>query len=108
MSSRKKAKRAPPLSEHALRRLIRVAFDRGYFRESKHAMDGHPERGISIDDVIYGLEREDWSFARQPNYDVEHASWEYLITTEDLDGDELHIKLAAFPDERRIEVITRW
>jgi hypothetical protein len=97
-----------PLSEKALRTFIRRALDRGYYRESLHAEDEHPERNISTDDVLHGLERDDWKFVRSPDYDAKHKSWEYLIGTQDLDGDELHIKLAAYPNESRIEVITRW
>lgn len=97
-----------PLSEHALRQLIRVALEKGYYRECAHAEDHHPERHISADDVIHGLEREDWTLNVSPNYDAAHQSYEYLIRTVDIEGDELHIKLAAFPAEKRFEVITRW
>jgi hypothetical protein len=97
-----------PLSEHALRQLIRVAIDKGYYREHWHAENDHPDRNISPDDVIHGLEREDWVLTKTPDYDPAHESYEYLIRTVDVEGDELHIKLAAFPDEKRFEVITRW
>ncbi len=100
--------RARPLGEKALRAFIRRALERGYFRESFHAEHEHPERNISTDDVIYGVEREGWTLAEKPNYDAAHKSWEYLIKTEDLDGNELHIKIAVFPQEGRLEVITRW
>jgi hypothetical protein len=108
MSSGSQDKRPAPLSEHALRILIRVALERGYYREVVHAEDHHPERNISADDVIYGLEREDWTLAKAPNYDTSHQSWEYLINTVDIEGDELNLKIAAFPNEKRFEVITRW
>ena len=106
MSSGSQQKR--PLSEHALRQLIRIAIDKGYYAEHWHAETGHPERNISIDDVIHGLEREDWALVGSPNYDHQHRNYEYLIQTVDVEGDELHIKLAALPDEKRFEVITRW
>jgi hypothetical protein len=108
MSSESQARRPSPLGEHALRQLIRAALDRGYFTESLHAEAEHPERGISIDDVLFGLEREDWTLAKPPNYDERHRSWEYLIRTVDIEEDELHVKLAAYPAEKRIEIITRW
>ena len=109
MSSRASPEqRSSALSERTLRQLLRVALDRGYCRESWHAESGHPDRSISIEDVIYGLERRDWTLARPPNYDDEHRNWEYLIRTVDVEGDELHIKIAAFPSEKRIEIITRW
>lgn len=100
--------RPEPLSEDALRDLIALALEKGYYRESLHAEKDHPERNISADDVIFGLERSDWRLARKPDYDQEHKSWEYLIATKDIEGDELHIKIAAFPNVRRFEVISRW
>ena len=101
-------KRPRPLGERALRSLIRRALNRGYFRESFHAEFEHPERHISIDDVVHGLGREDWTLAKPPDYDAAHGNWEYLIRTQDLEGQELHIKIAVFPRQNRVEVITRW
>jgi hypothetical protein len=106
MSTRSQG-RPSPLSETALRELTHIALERGYIRERQHAEHGHPERNISIDDVIHGLDREDWKLEAK-DYDEEHKSWEYLIRTHDVDGDELHIKIAALPSEKRIWVITRW
>jgi hypothetical protein len=108
MSSSSECKRPGHLSEHALRQLIRLAMDKGYYRECWHAEHDHVERNISADDVIHGLEREDWILANSPNYDDAHRSWEYLIKTVDIEGDELSIKIAAYPSENRFEVISRW
>jgi hypothetical protein len=100
--------RPAPLGETALRQLIGRALAKGYYRESFHAEHEHPERGISADDVFHGLERKDWALVDSPNYDDEHNNWEYLIRTQDLDGNELYIKIAVYPQENRFEVITRW
>ncbi len=54
----------PPLSENGLKSLISYALNRGYIQESDHATDDHPERNLSLDDVIHGLEREDWKLIR--------------------------------------------
>lgn len=108
MSIRIPRERSYPLSENALRQLIRVAIEKGYYQETPHAENEHPERNLSTDDVLYGLEREDWTLAKPPNFDDVHTNWEYLIKTIDIEGEELHIKLAAFPEEKRFEVITRW
>ena len=107
-SGGRQEQRSSALREGALRQLFRVALDRGYYRESWHVESGHPDRNISIGNVIYGLERKDWILAQPSNYDDEHRNWEYLIRTVDVEGDELHIKIAAFPAEKRIEIITRW
>jgi hypothetical protein len=108
MSTPREKRPTSPLTETALRNLIQTATAKGYVRETIHAEDHHPERNLSIDDVLHGLERKDWVLAGPPNYDAEHESWEYLIRTVDVEGDELHIKLAAYPADKRIEIITRW
>lgn len=107
MSSEPK-NRPAPLSVKALRAFVTRALEKGYYRESLHAAEGHLERNISLDDVIHGLERKDWTLAEAPNYDPEHGNWEYLIKTQDLDGNELHIKIAVQSQLNRLEVITRW
>ena len=101
-------KRPDPFSECELRQFIRIALDKGYFGETLHAESGHPERNITVDDVIHGLEREDWKLAKKPEYSDEHQSWKYLIRTVDIDGDELNVLIAAYPSSKRFEVITRW
>lgn len=108
MSTPSQERQPSPLSENALRNLISYALARAYVQESDHATDDHPERGLSIDDVIHGLERDDWKIIKEPNYDEEHRSWEYLIETVDIEGEALYIKLAAFPELKRIEIVTRW
>lgn len=101
-------RRPAPLSETGIRQLVKVALDRGYYRESFHAEIEHTERHISFDDMLYGLERPNWILEKPPDYDEKHRSWEYLIKTVDIEGDELHIKIAAYPAEKRFEVISRW
>jgi hypothetical protein len=108
MSTPKEKRPTSPLTETALRNLIQTATTKGYVRETPHAENDHPERNLSIDDVIYGLERKDWVLAQAPNYDTEHENWEYLIKTVDVEGCELHIKLAAYPGDKRVAIITRW
>ena len=81
---------------------------KGLYRESFHARYEHPERKLTTDDVVHGLERKDWSVVRQPNWDDAHKNWEYLIKTKDVEGDELRLKIAVFPEEGRFTVITRW
>jgi hypothetical protein len=108
MSKPDKLERPAPLGENALRQHIRTALEKGYYRETPHAEKDHPERNLSVDDVIHGLERRDWTLERAPNYDDKHQGWEYLIKTVDLEGDEMHIKLCAYPTDKRIVIITRW
>ena len=97
-----------PLSEQALRQFIAKALEKGYFGESTHASDDHPERNISVDDVLWGLEQRDWTIAKDPDYDGQHKNWEYLIRTVDLEGKLLRIKIAVDLKSNRIKVVSRW
>jgi len=108
MSTTGPGQRTRPLNENALRQHVRIALERGYYRETSHAEHGHPERNLSVDDVIHGLERKDWVLIGDPSYDEQHRTWEYLIRTVDVEGRELHLKIAAVTADRRIEIITRW
>jgi hypothetical protein len=93
-----------PLHEHALRQLIRVALDKSYYREYLH----HPDRDISHDDVIHGLERSDWTLEGNPEWNNGNRTYRYKICTVDIEGDELKLIISAYPDEKRIEIITAW
>jgi hypothetical protein len=75
--------------------------------ETYHARFGHLERGISIDDVIHGLERP-WTFERPPEFNESEWQWKYRIATETIDGDHLTIIIAVDTASRSFEVITRW
>jgi hypothetical protein len=108
MSTGRRKKRAVPLTGNALRELIRVALEKGYYTESLHSANDHPERNISPDDIIHGLEWSDWELVKDPNWDDEHESYEYLIRTVDIEGEELTIKFAIYPEEKRVKVITAW
>ncbi len=58
--------RPAPLGERALRQFMGRALTKGYYRESFHTEQEHPERSISADDVIHGLERKDWTLVLCP------------------------------------------
>jgi hypothetical protein len=83
------------------------AIDGSGAAETFHALYGHLERGISTDDVIYGLKR-DWTYERTPEFDTWFHQWKYRIRTETIDGDELTIIIAVNTVERKFEVVTRW
>jgi hypothetical protein len=104
MSSRSQQERPQALNEHALRQLILVVIEKGYYTEYLH----HPERNISVDDVIHGLERSDWTLVGHPDWDESYRSYKYRICTADIEGEELTIVLAAYPNEKRIAILTAW
>src|ERR1700722_8256137 len=96
-------KRLQALTEDALRQLIRVALDKGYYTEYLH----HPERNISVDDVIHGLERNDWTLARI-EWNEAHQRYSYRVSTVDIEGDGLIVLVAAHPQQKRIEILSAW
>jgi hypothetical protein len=96
-----------PLSLTPLRALVLFAVAEGYYRESFHAAEDHPERNISLDDVLAGLERDDWTL-EGTKYDSEHKNWKYTIKTKDIEDYDLHIVVTADQKRTRIKVITRW
>jgi hypothetical protein len=79
MSTREK--KPPPLGEKALRRFVWRVLSKG----------------------LYG-----GSLPRSRTGTTGTMNWEYLIRTTDLDGKELHIRIAVFPTAGRLKVITRW
>lgn len=101
--------RPPCLSEGDLKTLVKAALEEapGHANETYHARFHHLERGISVDDVIYGLEQK-WHYERTPEFNEEQWQWKYRIVTETLDGDELTIIIAVDTANRSFEVLTRW
>jgi len=81
-----------------------VALEKGYYTESLH----HPERNISIDDVIHGVEWDGWTLMGSPQWFEDRGCYRYRIRTVDIEGDELTIIIAAFPGEKRVGFITAW
>lgn len=101
--------RPPYLSEDELKALVRKALDEapGHTNETYHARFDHPERGITLDDVIHGLER-DWKYERMPEFNQDEWQWKYRIVTETVDGDDLTIIIAVDTANKCFEVLTRW
>jgi hypothetical protein len=96
------------LSEGALRQLISKAVDKGWVREAFHSEHERAHRNISDEDVLYGLECSDWTLSAPPDYDAGHKNWEYLVKTRDVDGAELHLKIAPNPSDGTVQVITKY
>lgn len=100
----------PYLSEDQLKALVLEAFSgkpRPGPLETFHARFHHLERGLSVDDVIYGMERQ-WKYGRAPEFNEDEWQWKYRIETETIDGDALTIIIAVDTLDRSFEVITRW
>ena len=97
------------LDEASLRKLILEALNNAPDNspETYHAKYHHPERGLSLDDVIHGLEGP-WTFDRPPEFNQDEWQWKYRIATESIDGDPIVIVVAVDTASRSFYVITRW
>lgn len=102
--------RPPYLSEADLKALVMEAMAGAPgpgSLETYHARFDHLERGISLDDVIYGMERS-WTYERPPEFNEAEWQWKYRISTETIDGDDLTIIIAVDTITRSFEVLTKW
>jgi hypothetical protein len=100
----------PSLSEADLRKLVLEAINdapNALNPQTFHARFDHLERGLQMDDVIHGLERN-WHFQRPPVFNPTEWQWKYYIATETVDGDPLTILIAVSTTDRSFEVITKW
>jgi hypothetical protein len=99
----------PQLGEAELRKLLLEALDSApdVNPETYHARFDHLERGLSVDDVIHGLERP-WLFERAPKFNRREWQWKYRIATESIEGESIVIVVAVDTGNRSFEVITRW
>jgi hypothetical protein len=98
------------LSESELKALLPEALENApdwRTPETFHARFDHLERGLSVDDVIHGLEQS-WKFDSKPEFNRDQWQWKYKIATESIEGDPIVIVVAVDTASRTFEVITRW
>jgi len=100
--------RPPSMGEQQLREFVRVARKKGYYGETFHSEVERAYRNISPDDIAYGLDRDDWSLCKDPDYDADHENWKYEILTVDIEGIELHLIIAINEKNARFEVVSKW
>jgi hypothetical protein len=98
------------LSEGELRKLLIDALENApgdQNPETYHAPFDHLERGITVDDVIHGIEGI-WTYQKPPKFNQDHWQWKYFLSAKTIDDDDLTIIVAVDTAYRRFEVITRW
>ncbi len=61
-----------------------------------------------MQDIVAGLERHDWRLVGTPEYDEKHKEWKYTIETVDLEGEELHVRIAVSLERFSFTVVTKW
>jgi|SRR3954470_16326239 hypothetical protein len=103
--------RPKPLSAVEVQKLVLEAICHESYSESHvtswHARFDHPERMISIQDVLYGLEHK-WRSCRPEKFNQAEWQWKYRIKTTNLDDERLTIIIALDPRHQRFEVVTRF
>ena len=100
-------KRPSPLSPAQVRKIVLEAIESESYKETTHASLDHPERLISINDVLHGLEQS-WTACNPEEFSDWHWQWKYRIATTDLDDEALVVIVAIDTRNKSFEVITRF
>jgi hypothetical protein len=101
-------KKPKSLEQGAVRKVVLTALSNdGYYVESfsLHSRFDHPERHLSIDDILNGLKIE-WRGCKVDEFNDEEWQWKYLIKTADIEGFPLVIVVALDPKNNRFTVVT--
>jgi hypothetical protein len=101
-------KKPKPLDAKGVRRVVLVAMSNdGYYIESfsLHSRFDHPERHLSLNDLIFGLTNE-WRGCKVDEFDDDEWQWKYLVKTNDIEGFPLVIVVALDPRNNRFHVVT--
>lgn len=97
----------PPLTETDLRQVVVKAVEMGRVRETFHSEHERAYRNASMDDILRGLQRPDWTLVSQ-EFNVRYQNWRYKIRTVDIEEDELFLLIAADPLNETVLVITKF
>jgi hypothetical protein len=97
-----------PFTEDQLREFVREALSSGQFREAPHSHKDRAWRNISNEDIMHGLERVDWKFGGQPEFDPARGRWRYRIATRDVEGEELTLVVSPWIERCLLELITKF
>ncbi len=100
----------PSLSATELRTLLLKAIEGATGEknpETYHARFDHPERGLTTDDVLHGIEGP-WTFERPPKFNRQQWQWKYRLAAKTIDDEDMTIIVAVDTMSRTFEVITRW
>jgi hypothetical protein len=99
--------RWPAMDPDVLRVEVRRIVMYGTIWETKHSAVDRGYRNISQDDILAVLDG-DWTLAAAPDWDEAHRNWEYKVAGQDVEGDELVLKIAVNSEMQRIDIITKY
>jgi len=99
--------RPKPLGEKGVRKLIEAALSSGTYVEqfSLHVRFDHPERHLSLDDLLFGL-RQPWRSCKVDAFNDREWQWTYRIKTRDIEGDDLIVVVALDTRNIRFTIVT--
>ncbi len=98
-----------PLSEIALRQFVRKALAKDWIKEGFHSEAERADRNVSLDDILCGLERSDWTITSSrycPKF--KDSPYTYEILTRDIDGIELELVIAPNLKTGTLKVVTKY
>jgi hypothetical protein len=96
------------LDAKGVRKVVAAALsNQGYYIESFsfHSRFDHPERHLSIDDIIFGLKKE-WRACKVDGFNDDEWQWKYRIKTHDIDGHKLIVVVGLDTKNIRFTVVT--
>ncbi len=97
----------PALELDELRAKVQRVVMYGSVGEAWHSGNDRAYRNVSIDDILYMLDRP-WVLSAEPDWDDKHRNWEYLLAGTDIEGDPLSLKITVNDELLRILVITNF
>jgi hypothetical protein len=100
-------KKPKALAAAQVRKVVLGAIANGAYIESFsfHARFDHPERHLSIDDVIHGLKKP-WRGCKVDEFNDDEWQWRYLIKTSDIEEFPLVVIVGLDPKNNRFTVVT--
>ena len=96
-----KAKRSPKQDE--LFPKIHDCLEKGFYRQSKHAIERGLEREIDIPDVLYVL-KNGYHEKQKTSFDETFQTWKYAVRGKTLD--EIDIRIIIAFDDTGMMIIT--
>lgn len=100
--------RPKPFTVEELRAFVKEALSSGSYREIPHSRIDRAYRNITNDDILHGLERDDWQLAGDPTFDTKRNRWRYQISTRDVEGEPLKLIVSPRTELCRIDIISKW
>ncbi len=82
---------------------IRDCIEKGWFRQSKHAIERKIERNIDLSDVLYVL-KNGYHEKQKTFFDAAFQTWKYAIRGKTID--QLNIRIIIAFDEDDMLIIT--